>query len=123
MLEHAQGITKVRPLPQLCLVTASGEPLVVHDYISAEVKPDKTKVKHNFVAVNKLVTPIILGVDFLRANQLMLNFSFNPVHVQGFKPNTVQPPPQLPTSRVFNHNKEPKHRLLLLQLVKMNPLL
>ena len=47
------------------LVTASGQPLSVVDHIAATVQIGQLKVRHNFIVVNSLVTPVILGTDFL----------------------------------------------------------
>lgn len=43
---------------------------------------DQLKVKHTFVVVERLVVPVILGVDFLQKNGLALDFATKPVTVR-----------------------------------------
>ena len=81
LLSCAQGVTKVRPIPQLRLVTASGDELAVQDFVAARVKLDHMEWKHDFLVVDRLIVPVILGVDFLQKNELMLNFASTPVKV------------------------------------------
>ena len=38
-------------------------------------------VTHEFIVVKTLVAPVILGIDFLRMNGLVLDFTQNPVVV------------------------------------------
>ena len=63
------------------LVTASGQPLSVVDHIAATVQIGQLKVRHNFIVVNSLVTPVILGTDFLQKHGLTLDFTADPVTV------------------------------------------
>ena len=63
------------------LVTASGKPLSVVDHIAATVQIGQLKVRHNFIVVNSLVTPVILGTDFLQKHGLTLDFTADPVTV------------------------------------------
>jgi len=48
------------------LVTASGQPLEVVDYVQLAVRLNNAIMTHQFSVANQLITPIILGVDFLR---------------------------------------------------------
>ena len=73
VISHTHGVTRVRPIPQLQLKTASGEPLPVRDFVCTQVQLGQLKVKHGFVAVDRLVAPVILGVDFLQKNGLTLH--------------------------------------------------
>ena len=63
------------------LVTASGEPLPMVDHIEATVEIGQLKVRHNFLVVESLVTPAILGTDFLQKHGLTLDFTVTPVAV------------------------------------------
>ena len=81
MLSHTCGVTRVRPIPQLQLKTASGEPLPVRDFVCTQVQLGQLKVKHSFIAVDRLVAPVILEVDFLQKNGLTLDFTTKPVTV------------------------------------------
>ena len=59
------------------------------------------KFMHNFVVVNNLVSTVILGVDFLQANALVLDFTKTPVEVTqacqgvGRQSPADMPPPQV----------------------------
>ena len=52
------------------------------DHIQVPVQLGEFEVLHNFVVVESLVTPIILGVDFLHDNGLVLDFTRTPVAVR-----------------------------------------
>ena len=95
---HPQSIAKLRGIPELQLITASGEPLQVVDHIEASIRLRKLEFKHRFVVVNKLITHVILGVDFLQCHGLVLDFNHVPVDIytgpyttQKFR-QEVQPP-------------------------------
>ena len=75
--------------PQLRLVTASGDPLPIIDHITASVQIGQLKVTHNFAVVHKLVTPAILGIDFLRLHGLILDFTSVPVTVRRAWPESL----------------------------------
>ena len=64
-LSHIRGVTSVRPIPELHLKTASRDKLPVQDFVCTQVQIDQLKVKHNFVVVDRLMVPVILGVDFI----------------------------------------------------------
>ena len=67
------------PLSQIQLVTASGDKLPIHDCLKVTIKVQGEKFTHDFLVVDKLITPVILGIDFLQKHQLTLNFSRTPV--------------------------------------------
>ena len=75
------NICKVCAQPGVQLVTASGEELEIVDHISAPVKLGNLQVSHKFVVVNRLVAPVILGIDFLQKHGLTLDFTTTPVGV------------------------------------------
>ena len=54
-------------------MTASGEELPILDHVRAPIHLGELKLMHNFVVVNNLVSPVILGVDILQANVLVLD--------------------------------------------------
>ena len=72
---HSQGCVT----PQIRLITASGEPLQIAGCVQASVRISQLNVIHQFLAVDKLVTPVILGLDFLQQHNLVLNFASSPV--------------------------------------------
>ena len=49
------------PLPQIQLVTASGDKLPINDYVRVHIEVQGEKFIHNFLVVDKLITPVILG--------------------------------------------------------------
>ena len=78
---HPQSIAKLQGIPELQLITASGEPLQVVDHIKDSIRLRKLEFKHRFVVVNKLITHVILGVNFLQCHGLVLDFNHVPVDV------------------------------------------
>jgi len=46
-------------------------------------------VLHNFVVVDSLLVPVILGVDFLQIHRVMLDFSTTPVKIDATKTPNV----------------------------------
>ena len=83
LLKSIKNITEVNSSKAVQLITASGDPLPILKYVKALVQLGELKICHEFVVVNSLVTPAILGVDFLQGNCLSLDFSQTPVAVCG----------------------------------------
>ena len=81
VLLQARGIKKVKGTKPLRLVTASGDDLPIVDHIRAPVKLGELELVHEFVVVESLVAPVILGIDFLHDNALVLDFTATPVRV------------------------------------------
>lgn len=83
LLKSIKNITEVNSSKAVQLITASGDPLLILKYVKALVQLGELKICHEFVVVNSLVTPAILGVDFLQGNCLSLDFSQTPITVCG----------------------------------------
>ena len=65
------------------LVTASGEPLPIISCVEATVNvADKFVASHQFLIVDSLIYPVILGTDFLYQHHMCLDFASSPVTVQ-----------------------------------------
>jgi len=62
------------PASKLRLVTASGEPLPITGCVQALVRISWLEVVHQFLVVERLVAPVILGIDFLQQHNVILNF-------------------------------------------------
>ena len=92
LLARAQDVVQVKAKTPLELVTASGGLLPVMEHIRALIKLGELKLLHEFVVVESLVAPIILGVDFLHDNSFVLDFTQSPVVVRHAKPGP-QPQP------------------------------
>ena len=78
----------------LKLVSAAGEPISVVGQDVAPIRVGKLQVDHHFVAAHSLVTPVILGMDFLQKHGMVLDFTTTPVTIH----NTSYPanlPPEL----------------------------
>ena len=73
------NIISQMPLPQIQLVTALGDKLPIKDYVKVPIEVQGKKLTHDFLVVDKLITPVILGIDFLQKHGLTLNFSHSPV--------------------------------------------
>ena len=76
-----RGMSKANLLVHPNLVTASGQPLPMVDHIEATMLIGQLRVRHNFLVVESLVTPAILGTDFLQKHGLTLDFTVTPVAV------------------------------------------
>ena len=76
----------------LKLVSAAGEPIPVIGEVVAPVSVGTLHVDHNFVVVHSLITPVILGIDFLHKHGIVLDFTTTPVTIQN-----TNPPPNIPT--------------------------
>ena len=81
ILKQATGIERTEPKLDLHLVTAAGENLPIVDQVSISVKLGDLERRHNFLVVTSLITPAILGTDFLQKHRLVLDFSTTPVTV------------------------------------------
>ena len=55
----------------LKLVSAAGEPISVVGKVVAPIQVGNLQV-HNFVIVHSLITPVILGMDFLQKHGIVL---------------------------------------------------
>ena len=80
-LRAAENVSVNTPTTIIQLVTASGEQLKVVDYVTAPVHVGDRTMVHNFIVVDKLITAVILGVDFMQKHGLVLDFSHTPVQV------------------------------------------
>ena len=93
VLVQAQDVVQVKARRPLQLMMASGEQLYVRGHIRAPFKIDELNLLHKFVVVESLVAHVILGVDFLFANALVLEFTQSPDIVCHSNPGP-QPRPQ-----------------------------
>ena len=65
------------------LVTTSGESLPIVRCVETSVKIiDHCMATHQFLIVDSLIYPVILGTDFLYKHQLCLDFTSSPVTIQ-----------------------------------------
>ena len=85
-----KDVVSVRCARSLWLVTASGDQLPILRHIRAYVKLGEFNVMHDFVVLDSLVTPVILGIDFLQQNGLVLDFICTPFMVRKGSPNALQ---------------------------------
>ena len=85
------NIVSQLPSPQIKLVTASGDNLPINDYVRVPIEVQGNKLSHDFLVVNKLITPVILGIDFLQKHKLTLNFSHSPVVISSADHTTSRP--------------------------------
>ena len=63
------------------VVSATGEPIPVLGCVTLPFQVGPIKVDHPLVVVQSLITPVILGIDFLQAHGLILDFTTTLVHV------------------------------------------
>ena len=86
ILKSVKNMTQVDTTTTLWLVTASGDTLPILRHIRTVVQLGELNIVHEFLVVNSLVIPVILGVDFLQENSLVLDFSQTPVVVHSGHP-------------------------------------
>ena len=100
LLQKLDSIVQIPPETfPLQLVTASGEELPL-DHVRMPIHLGELKLMHTFVVVNNLVSPVVLGVDFLQANALVLDFTKTPVEVtQACEGVGQQSPADMPPPR------------------------
>lgn len=69
---------------QVRLVTASGEPIPIVGSVTATVCIGELRqpIEHEFLVVQNLVSPVILGVDFMQQHGVVLDFSADPVGIR-----------------------------------------
>ena len=76
----------------LKLVSAAGEPIPVIGKVVAPIHVGTLHVDIIFVVLHSLITPVILGIDFLQKHGIVLDFTTTPVTIQN-----TNPPPNIPT--------------------------
>ena len=83
--------TESRPLPQVLLQTASGDPMAIIDCVSTVVwLPGMNKdIVHTFIVVKDLIAPAIIGVDFFQQHKLTVDFSKGSIHIYSLPQSTV----------------------------------
>ena len=59
----------------------SGEPLPIVGSVKALIRFDHLAISHQFLVVERLVTPVILGLDFLQQHNLVLSFASWPITI------------------------------------------
>lgn len=80
IVDKSQGVRQITPR-EFQLVSAAGERIPVVGHVSAPVQVCALGVEHPFVVVDALITPVILGMDFLQGHGLVLDFASSPVRV------------------------------------------
>lgn len=95
VLAKTKNFATVGAAKLLKLVTASGDDLPIMGYVRARVEIGELNILHNFVVVENLVAPVILGVDFLHANSLVLDFARFPIMIRQATSQPTQPQRQL----------------------------
>ena len=73
-------------------MSAAGEPIPVIGEVVAPVRVGTLHVDIIFVVLHSLITPVILGIDFLQKHGIVLDFTTTPVTIQN-----TNPPPNIPT--------------------------
>ena len=74
---------KLNAAPQdLQLVSAAGEPIPILGQITLPIQLGGLKVDYLLVVVRSLITPVILGIDFMHKHGLVLDFTTTPISVR-----------------------------------------
>ena len=56
-------------------MTAFEDEIPIRNYVSVVMQLNKERISHDFAVVDKLIVPVIVGVDSLQRNGLTLDFS------------------------------------------------
>ena len=62
-------------------MTAAGDDFLIVDHIQTTVRIQHHTVTHSFIVVNTLVTPAILGIDFLQQHGIIIDFASSPINI------------------------------------------
>ena len=108
-MDQMEFVQQLRIDPKVKLITASGEPLPIVDHVQV----GSLKVAHDFVVVDSLIYPVILGIDFLQVNEVGLDFTSVPISVQHRGPNNTQ---QL--KAVWDSEKDAKTKRCAVAIIK-----
>ena len=79
LFELEEGVGRYDQLLMDSKFVASGYSLPIVNHIRAPIRIGELKFMHEFVDVQSLVAPVILGTDFLHDNALLLDFTKTPV--------------------------------------------
>ena len=80
-MNQMSSVQHMHKQPRVRLITAAGEPLPVVGLVQVPVQVGNFKTTHDFLVVDCLIYPVILGVYFLHKNALTLDFTSTPVSV------------------------------------------
>ena len=114
MSSQMNNVTQI-PLPAVKLVITAGDDLLMIDHIQTTVQIQHHTVNHMFVVVNTLITPAILGMDFLQQHGIVIDFASTPVKTSLPPANRKQHisyPPTDPTSRTQPMDKTLCYRII-----------
>lgn len=84
------------PIPRVKLITASGEPLPITGCVRALVRIHHLEVVHQLLVVERLVAPVILGLDFMQQHNIVLNFASSPATISNHTEVIKQMPEVIP---------------------------
>ena len=91
MLDSGSSVSLIDKgsLPKQCIMsgkipqlqTADGHKLTVMGTVKAHLQLEQFSTKHKFLVTNSLITPVILGIDFLSKHKVRLDYSTDPVSI------------------------------------------
>ena len=84
------------PVPKVKLITALKEPLPITGCVHAFVQIHHLEVSHQFLFVERLVAPVIFGLDFMQQHNIVLNFASRPVTISNHTEIIKQMPEVIP---------------------------
>ena len=66
-------------MSSLHLIAAGGSSLHIKDYVQAPVQTGDAEVIQQFLVLENLISPVILGLDFMKKHKVTLDFTTSPV--------------------------------------------
>ena len=85
-----------QPPTDLNLISAAGEPIPVIGQFVAPIRVGNLLVDHNCIVIPSLITPVILGLDFLHKHRIILDFTTIPVSIHNSSQQTDLPEEFMP---------------------------
>ena len=92
MLDSGSSVSLIDKgsVPKQCIVSGQMPQLQTADVtvmgtVKAHLQLEQFSTEHGFLVINSLITPVILGIDFLSKHKVRLDYSTDPVsiHVGG----------------------------------------
>ena len=110
VLQGVDGIVEIPP-QEMRLVTAAGDHIPVLKHLSIPVHLDKFTGLQPFLVVPNLITPVILGLDFLQTHQLTIDFTSSPVAITPHSGANLDRPTVLSSQPFINSRQQDNARV------------
>ena len=97
------------------LVSAAGDNISTLGSITLSIQLGSLHSNHSLVIVRSLISPVILGLDFLRKHKVVVDFSSNPVNLTFPQASDQNLQDFVP---LFNNSKKNKAKICAIEALK-----